>query len=175
MSDGKGSVPLLNVSFDLNSATSPFLITGLRNATEYAVYTLVTEKDGQSSDIYFPAVAIFTTGPCALLSKNKSLKIIFHNTYKLCQIGSDDPKLVVGRDEEVSIVFKANKQNLCPLNATVKIEGRTVVMLRSGVFTFKSSMLPKKAVVVLTANEVVKELVLPISKTQSTPNGMEIM
>jgi hypothetical protein len=55
------------------------------------------------------------------------------------------------------------------------IEGRTVVMLRSGVFTFKSSMLPKKAVVVLKANDATKEIVLPVLKMQLTPNGIEII
>lgn len=69
LSDEKGSEPLRTVPFDLNSSTNPFLITGLSDVTEYAVYTIVTEKDGQSSDIYFPAVALFKTGLCIPLSK----------------------------------------------------------------------------------------------------------
>jgi hypothetical protein len=80
---------------------------------------------------------------------------------------------VTRRDDEVSIVFKVNEQNLCPLNATVRIEGRTVVMLHPGVFTFKSSMLPNKAVVVLKANDGAKEIVLPFPKIQATQNGMK--
>lgn len=95
----------------------------------------------------------------------KREKITFTAHLQFYVTGSADPKLEAWSDDEVRIVFQAKEQNLCPLNASVKIQGRTVVSLRPGFFTFKRSMLSNKAIIVLKERDVAKETLLPVPST----------